>query len=169
MSKAFTLIELLVVIVIIGVLTTVGIIAYNNYSLEAKKQATISNWRTAIEFIENTFAQCKLKGPTATIQLSVTSGTISCATTPPATAASVNVMADTFMRYFLERRFVNPYNQSDQWVIRRGDGGDLVDGRLRLDETDCVGKPGSKEMTIWYKVHDNTGVIARMKMQHWCQ
>jgi prepilin-type N-terminal cleavage/methylation domain-containing protein len=167
-SKAFTLIELLVVIVIIGVLTTVGIIAYNNYSLEAKKQATIANWRTAIEFIENTFAQCKLKGPSATIQLSVTSGTISCATTP-ATAASVNAMADTFMRYFLERRFVNPYNQSDQWVIRRGDGGDLVDGRLRLDETTCAGNKPGNEMTIWYKVHDDTGVIARMKMHHWCQ
>lgn len=168
MNKAFTLIELLVVIVIIGVLSTVGVVAYNSYSLEAQKQATIANWRTAIGFIESTFAQCKLKGPTATIQLSVTSGTISCATTP-ATAASVNAMADTFMNYFLERRFVNPYNNSDPWVIRRGDGGETVNGRLRLDETTCNGNKPGNEMTLWYKVHDDSGVIARIKMHHWCQ
>ena len=168
MNKAFTLIELLVVIVIIGVLSTVGVIAYNNYSLEAKKQATIANWRTAIEFIENTFAQCKLKGPSATIQLSNSAGSISCANSS-SSASSVNVMADTFMRYFLEKGFVNPYDKNDPAVIRRGDGGDTIDGRLRLDETTCVGNKPGNEMTLWYKVHDNSGVIARMKMHHWCQ
>jgi prepilin-type N-terminal cleavage/methylation domain-containing protein len=168
MIRAFTLIELLVVVAIIGILSSVGIVAYNNYSLEAKKQATIANWRTVIAFIENTFAQCKIKGSSATIQLSAKSGSISCNTSTP-NAATVNAMADVFMNYFLEQGFVNPYNKSDPAVIRRGDGGDTVDGRLRLDETTCnSGRPGN-EMTVWYKVHDNTGEIARMKMYHWCQ
>ncbi|MBM5787739.1 MAG: prepilin-type N-terminal cleavage/methylation domain-containing protein [Pelagibacterales bacterium] len=167
MNRAFTLIELLVVIVIIGVLSTIGVIAYNEYSLDAKKQATIANWNSAIKFIENTFAQCKLKGSTAVIELSPTAGRIPCATTP-ATQASVNAMADTFMRYFLEKRFINPYNVNDEWVVRRGSGGETVDGRLRLDETVCNNNRPGNEMSIWYKVHDNSGQIARMKMQHWC-
>ena len=168
MNKAFTLVELLVVMAIIGILSAVGIVAYNNYSLEAKKRATIANWRTAIAFIENTFAQCKLKGSSATIQLSVNAGSISC-NTALSSKASVNNMADTFMIYLLEQNFINPYNKTDLAVIRRGDGGETVDGRLRLDETTCTNNRLGHEMTLWYKVHDNTGVIARMKMHHWCQ
>lgn len=168
MNKAFTLIELLVVIVIIGVLSTVGVVAYNSYSLEVKKQATIANWNSAIKFIESTFAQCKLKGSGASILLSVNAGSIPCSTSP-SSASSVNAMADTFMRYFLEQRFINPYDKNDPWVIRTGSGGETVDGRLRLDETTCAGNKSGNEMTIWYKVHDNSGVIARMKMHHWCQ
>lgn len=167
-KKAFTLIELLVVIVIIGVLSTVGVVAYNSYSLEAQKQATIANWRTVIGFIESTFAQCKLKGSSATIQLSVKSGSISC-NTNLSSASSVNAMADTFKTYFLEQGFINPYNKNDPAVIRTGSGGETVDGRLRLDETTCTNNRPGNEMTVWYKVHDNTGVIARIKMHHWCQ
>jgi len=169
MNKAFTLVELLVVIAIIGILSAVGIVAYNNYSLEAKKRATIANWRTVIAFIENTFAQCKLKGSSATIQLSVNAGSISCNTASLSSAASVNNMADTFRNYFLEKGFTNPYNKTDPAVIRTGSGGETVDGRLRLDETTCTNNRLGHEMTVWYKVHDNTGVIARMKMHHWCQ
>jgi type IV pilus assembly protein PilA len=168
MNKAFTLVELLVVIAIIGILSAVGIVAYNNYSLEAKKKATIANWRTVIAFIENTFAQCKLKGPSATIQLTINAAPISCNTTL-SSAASVNTMADTFKIYLLEKGFTNPYNKTDPAVIRTGSGGETVDGRLRLDETTCTNNRLGHEMTVWYKVHDNTGVIARMKMHHWCQ
>jgi prepilin-type N-terminal cleavage/methylation domain-containing protein len=168
MNKAFTLVELLVVIAIIGILSAVGIVAYNNYSLEAKKRATIANWRTVIAFIENTFAQCKLKGSSAEIRLTVNAPPISC-NTALSSKASVNNMADTFMIYLLEQKFINPYNKTDDAVIRRGDGGETVDGRLRLDETTCTNNRSGHEMTLWYKVHDNTGVIARMKMHHWCQ
>ena len=49
-QKGFTLIELLVVVAIIGILAAVGVVAYNGYTSAAKKNATIQQWKTAIEF-----------------------------------------------------------------------------------------------------------------------
>ena len=39
MKKGFTLIELLVVVAIMGIITTIGIIAYNGYINSAKRSA----------------------------------------------------------------------------------------------------------------------------------
>ena len=41
--NAFTLIELLVVVAIIGALATVGVVAYNGYTLSAKKKCCKAN------------------------------------------------------------------------------------------------------------------------------
>ena len=42
--KAFTLIELLVVVAIIGILSSVGVVAYNGYTKSAKEKVTESNF-----------------------------------------------------------------------------------------------------------------------------
>ena len=56
--KAFTLIELLVVVAIIGILAAVGVVAYNGYTIAAKKAVVKSNWKTSVKYLGNEFAKC---------------------------------------------------------------------------------------------------------------
>lgn len=164
MKKAFTLVELLVVVVIIGVLTAIGVVAFNDFIASAKKKATIANWTQASKFIQNTLARCSIDG--RDIQLSPSAGTINCSAA--SSVANLTAMADTFRNYFLEIGFKNPYNSTAPAVIRTGSGGDTVDGRLRLDVTVCPSGQYGK-LTLWYKVHDNPdGVIALFEKDGWC-
>ena len=57
----FTLIELLVVIAIIGILAAIGIPFYNQYSLQAKVNATKANHINVKNFIEYSFTQCAMQ------------------------------------------------------------------------------------------------------------
>ena len=59
-QRAFTLIELLVVVAIIGVLTAVGVIAFNNFAGAAKVNATIANHKTIVKFISAEIMKCSL-------------------------------------------------------------------------------------------------------------
>ena len=45
-KKGFTLIELLVVVAIIGIISAVGTVAYNGYTLGAKRSSTLANFKT---------------------------------------------------------------------------------------------------------------------------
>ena len=47
-KKGFTLIELLVVVAIIGILASVGTVAYQNYTKISKRNATIAQHQTAV-------------------------------------------------------------------------------------------------------------------------
>ena len=56
MKKGFTLIELLVVVAITGILTTIGIMAYNGYIKSAKRRVTLSQHNKAEEYIKSSLA-----------------------------------------------------------------------------------------------------------------
>jgi type IV pilus assembly protein PilA len=161
--KAFTLIELLVVVAIIGILAAVGVVAYNGYTASAKRNATLQNYKMASKFINNTFALCGVQG--GNIELS-SGNSIDCEAIN--NQPNVIKMADTFMNHFLKMGFKNPYDNSAPAIIRTGSGGDTVDGRLRLDETDCgSSKGGYKKMVLWVKTHkDHENSI--FKLDAWC-
>ena len=148
--KAFTLIELLVVVAIIGILSAVGVVAYNGYTIAAKKNATIQQWKTASKFIQTKLKMCDREG--GTVQLS-SSRSINCDITN--NASGVNSVANVFMNYFLDQGFKNPYDKNQPALVVTGKGGG-VNGRIRLDETDCPGDPSKKRMSVWVAVHDNS-------------
>ena len=58
--NAFTLIELLVVVGIIGILATVGVVAYNEYTSSAKKNAVKSMHAQTIKFIKAEILKCEI-------------------------------------------------------------------------------------------------------------
>ena len=51
-NKGFTLIELLVVVAIIGILASVGVVAYGGYTASAKKGAAKSNFNSFLNGLE---------------------------------------------------------------------------------------------------------------------
>ena len=61
-NKGFTLIELLVVVAIIGIISSIGVVAYNGYTNAAKRNATIAQHKTAVKFIKHKLAMCMING-----------------------------------------------------------------------------------------------------------
>jgi type IV pilus assembly protein PilA len=59
-SKGFTLIELLVVVAIIGILASVGVVAYNGYTASAQRGAAGSNHNSVAKWISNEFQKCAI-------------------------------------------------------------------------------------------------------------
>ena len=99
-AAGFTLIELLVVIAIIGVLSAIGVPAYQNYLANAKEKATRTNHATVVKFISAEFTKCH-SAPAAGIMLP--GGTVNiCAPTP------ISTVMDAFVKY-LRTVIKNPY------------------------------------------------------------
>ena len=57
-QKAFTLIELLVVVAIIGVLSTIGLVAYNKYTEMTQKAVAKNNFYTTVKYFKAELAKC---------------------------------------------------------------------------------------------------------------
>jgi prepilin-type N-terminal cleavage/methylation domain-containing protein len=150
-KKGFTLIELLVVVSIIGILVSIGIVTYNGYTLSAKRATTLQNYKMATRFINNTFGLCSVLQEKITIS---SGNIIDCNAIN--NISNVTKIGDTFKNHFIKIGFKNPYDNNAPAIIRTGSGGDKVDGRLRLDETDCRssgGKGGYKKLVLWVKTH----------------
>ena len=60
-TKGFTLIELLVVVAIIGILASVGVVAYNGYTGAAKKAVVKSNHASVVKYIAAEDQKCNLE------------------------------------------------------------------------------------------------------------
>ncbi len=58
--RAFTLIELLVALVIIGILSSLGVVGFNTYISNSKDLATKKNYEIVNKISESEFAKCKL-------------------------------------------------------------------------------------------------------------
>jgi len=59
-KKGFTLIELLVVVAIIGILASVGVVAYGGYTASAKKGASKSNFNSVTKWTRNEVQKCNI-------------------------------------------------------------------------------------------------------------
>ena len=59
-NKGFTLIELLVVVAIIGILASVGVVAYGGYTASAKKGAAKSNFNSVSKWTRNELQKCNI-------------------------------------------------------------------------------------------------------------
>ena len=66
-QKGFTLIELLVVVAIIGILTAVGVVAYNGYTASAKSNATKQNLNSVVKKLQSEKALCEVKSSNDTV------------------------------------------------------------------------------------------------------
>jgi type IV pilus assembly protein PilA len=60
-NKGFTLIELLVVVAIIGILASVGVVAYNGYTASAQRGAANSNHNSVVKYIQAEDQKCNLE------------------------------------------------------------------------------------------------------------
>ena len=63
-NKGFTLIELLVVVAIIGILASVGVVAYNGYTESAKKAGVASNHANIMKTVGAELAKCNIDSTT---------------------------------------------------------------------------------------------------------
>ena len=106
-NKGFTLIELLVVVAIIGILASVGVVAYNGYTESAKKASAGSNHNSVKKWIQNELQKCSI-GEAKAMPNAAGAGQLTCSDATDAskiaTAVGTSIgTADDFM---------NPYSSA---------------------------------------------------------
>ena len=102
-SKGFTLIELLVVVAIIGILASVGVVAYNGYTTSAQRGAAGSNHNSVAKWISNEFQKCAIGEATAMNR------NLTCVTDGVAAGATEVAAATIASQRAATARMNNPY------------------------------------------------------------
>ena len=102
MIRAFTLIELLVVVVIMGILSSLGVVGYNNYVESSNDATTKNNYNKITKVLEAEFAKCKLNKKSTILD------NHSCASAPSITQLD-NYFTNT-------QKLKNSYNQNNKVI-----------------------------------------------------
>ena len=113
--KAFTLIELLVVVAIIGILASVGVVAYNGYTASAKKNAIKQNFKLVQRFASAELIKCSLDE--TFIFTNSGSNKVPCSAIDQAYRTEGGIVSEPSLR------FLNPidngvWNRNDQRAVR---------------------------------------------------
>ena len=118
-SKGFTLIELLVVVAIIGILASVGVVAYNGYTESAKKAGVASNHANIMKTLGAEIAKCNIDDTVL--------GTLTCA---GRTSTTVVAAAITFFNGKTDQ-YKNPFDGA-VLVEASTATGNIAKGSVRL-------------------------------------
>ena len=102
-NKAFTLIELLVVVAIIGILASVGTVAYNGYTAAAQEAAARTKHNTIVKYISSEMARCLVSTADTVIIANNGIAGITCGA-----AQGLNAISDR-IALFTFANFENPY------------------------------------------------------------
>ena len=113
MKNGFSLIELLIVVAIIGVLASVGIIAYNGFIISAKKNMATTQHNEIVKFINVSIAKCTLNSNTIILKSYHGHDTnFNCYTDP-------GVWRNSFNSHFHGLKWKNAYNTQNPWDANR--------------------------------------------------